>query len=702
MTQALELLKRLVRLWAPPKKLGVAAWAEAKRELSDKSPFPGRFRLAITPFLREPLEALSDAAVSEVVAQKSAQIGWTDGVLVNWLCQIIDEDPAPTMVLFPADKKGREFNAEKFMPAAEATPAVAEKLVTKSRARENRQDFKLFPGGWAKFIGSNSPGNVKSSTAKNLAVEEPDDCNLNIKGQGDAITMLEERGKRYPGAKMLVGGTPSIVGVSSVVNRMEFTDKRRWLVPCHHCGHEAALAWANVRWGKDASRSHPVYGDADVDSARYVCQECGGEWSNAERVANVRRGRWVATAEFRGKRGYYFNELMSVFPGSELSELVEKYLAARHAMEAEGDVHKMIVFWNQSLGLPWEYKGKTVDAESLERRVEDYPEWFVPWGGLVITVGVDVQHDRLAVVVRAWGEGEESWLVWAGELYGNVLEDGVWDELERVAVFRTYRHVSGANLNVSAVSVDSGDGQTADAVYKWARRANRRFGVARVMPIKGAKNADAEIFRKPGSPLEVDAQHKGAKYGLRPYMVGVGRAKDLLLGADENAGRVNLRDADGSTGRGPGRVHWYRGVRADYFEQLTAEVKAPARDLARGRAALKKVWQKKAGKRNEFLDCEVYALHAARALRLDTYTQATWKDLRTRLLQGSLFAGSVAEEPAIAVAGGADAATAEAETSSPADAEADAAPSAPVPVQQSRTLAPRPGGRRQRSAGIRL
>jgi len=721
MTQATEVLKRVVAHWAPPMKLGVAAWSEAKRNLSDKTPFPGPFRLWITPFLREPLEALSDPAVVEVDAQKSAQIGWTDGVLVNWLGEIIDEDPAPTMVLFPADKKGREFNAEKFMPAVESTECLADKLVTKSRALENRQDFKLFPGGFVKFVGSNSPANVKSTTAKNIAVEEPDDCNLNIKGQGDAITMVEERKKRYPGGKMLVGGTPSIVGVSAIVHRMELTDKRHYLVPCHHCNEPAALKWDNVRWSTEAGRGHPVYGDHLPETARYVCPSCGGEWTDAERVANVRRADalkrqgtagvgWQASAEFRGRAGFYFNELMSVFPGSELASLVEKYLSAKHAMDTEGDVTKMIVFWNQTLGLPWEYKGKTAEPEALARRVEDYPEWWVPWGGLVITVGVDVQHDRLAVVVRAWGEGEESWLVWAGELYGNVLEDGVWDELDTTVVFRSYRHVSGAEFNVSALSLDSSDGQTTDAVYRYVRRTNRKFGVARAMAIKGSTKADAELFRKPGSPLEVDAQHKAAKYGTRPYMVGVSRAKDLILGAEEQAGRINLRDSDTATGRGPGRLHWYRGVRADYFEQLTAEVKAPARDTKGGRK-LKNVWQRKAGKRNEFLDCEVYALHAARALRLDTYTQAAWKALATRLLQGNLFSGAgKAEVPVPAEAAQAEASPEGDAVHAEADVAAapEAAPSAglPVPVQLSNPI-PRPpapprGGRRMRSAGIRV
>lgn len=630
----------------------MAQWAAEKRYLSEKnSAFPGRFTFTLMPYLREPLECLSDRRVREVDAQKSAQIGWTDGVLCSWLGYIADEAPSPTMVLFPADKKAKEFNREKFDPMVEATPALAETLTTKSRAKENTQEYKNFPGGSIKFVGSNSPSNVKSTSARNLAVEEPDDCNLNIKGQGDSITLLEERGKGFDDRKMLVGGTPTITGVSAIAERMKLSDQRRWHVPCHHCGEAAPLDWKQVRWSSEPGRGHEVFGDALPHTARYVCAGCGGEWTNDEKNANVRRADtlqrqgvpgmgWVPGAAFNGVAGFYFIELMSPLGNSALDRLVEKYLRAKHALEAEGDITKMIAFWNATLGLPYEYTGTTGDARDYEKRVEDYPEWYVPWGALVLTVGVDVQHDRLAVVVLGWGEGEESWLVWFGELHGNVLEQDVWDELDRTVIFRSYRHVAGVDLAVSAISVDASDGQTADAVYAWTRRTNRKLGVDRVMAIKGATVATAELFRRPAGPLDVTAQHKAARHGLRTYMVGVSRAKDLILGSDENAGRINLRDADGSTGRGPGRMHWYRGVRADYFDQITAEVKAPGRNQAKG----KKVWQKKAGKRNEALDCNVYALHAARGLRLDTKPANWWTDLRQRILQGHLFASPPAAE----------------------------------------------------------
>lgn len=686
---SLNKLAKMVRAkWSPPLRRTVAEWAEANRYLSSKnSDMPGRFRLEVVPFIREVLECLTRPDVVEVDGQKSAQIAWTDGVVCNYLGYTADEDPSSTIVLFPADKKGKEFNVEKWEPMVEATPVLNEKLTTKSRAKENTQTWKNFPGGFIKFIGSNSPANLKSTSARRLIVEEPDDCNLNIKGQGDSITLLEERGKGFLDRKILAGGTPSIKGVSSIEARMELTDKRYWHVPCHQCDHAEPLRWEQVKYLQDAARQHPVYGAWQPETARYVCPGCGALWTNAEKNRNVRKGWWVASAPFRGRAGFYFNELMSPFHNSRLELLVEKYLAAMHALETEGDITKLIVFWNATLGLPWEFKSNVASADSLSARVEDYPEWFVPWGGLILTVGVDVQHDRLAVVVLAWGEGEECWLVWAGEFYGNVLERSVWDELDRTVVFRKYRHVSGVDLHVSALSVDVSDGQTGDAGYRYCRDTNRKFGVARAMPIKGARSPDAELFRRP-APLDVDAQHKGAKFGLRVYMVGVGRAKDLILGAEENAGRVNLRDADGTTGRGPGRMHWYRGVRADYFDQLTAEVKAPARDSRGSINKRKKVWQRKAGKPNEFLDCNVYALHAARALRLDTYSALQWAALRQSLLQGQLFSADAhpadVEESSIATPNaGADAAQIEAERSQPADVEADAVPSAVGPAKAS-------------------
>ena len=152
-----------------------------------------------------------------------------------------------------------------------------------------------------------------------------------------------------------------------------------------------------------------------------------------------------------------------------------------------------------------------------------------------------------------------------------------------------------------------------------------------MLAVKGSSNPDKEIFSK---PRPIDLKHrntKADKYGVQVYSVGVGKAKDLLI--DEHA-RINL------TGSGPGRIHFYRGVRADYCGQLLSEIKVPSRLNKH-----KKVWQKKVGVRNEALDCEVYALHAARSLGTHTMSAAKWALMENALLQAELFAEPKTEPP---------------------------------------------------------
>jgi phage terminase large subunit GpA-like protein len=86
-------------------------------------------------------------------------------------------------------------------------------------------------------------------------------------------------------------------------------------------------------------------------------------------------------------------------------------------------------------------------------------------------------------------------------------------------------------------------------------------------------------------------------------------------------------------------MHTTSQTRADYWDQVTAEVKAPHRSLRN-----QKVWQPRSGRRNEGLDCEVYAMHAARGLRLHMMTPAKWDQLEHELTQVDLFSAPVVDE----------------------------------------------------------
>lgn len=566
-----------------------------------------------------------DKNVRRIVCRKSAQIGWTESVILTIIGYFMAIDPRRMLVLFPREKTAIDFNSEKLEPMIEACPRLAELVNLISKAEGIRQLFKKFAGVFLKLVGSNSPGEVKSTSAPLVIVEEPDDCNLNVKGQGDSIKLAEERAKAYHNALIIIGGTPTITGVSAIDAEMAKTDRRKFHVPCHHCSESHVLAWENVQWQKDADHPHPVFGKHHPETARYACPACSGLWTDADRLRNIRRGKWIATAPFTGAAGFDdLNELYSPFPGSTMPRVVEKYLEAWRDFKA-GKGEKLITFWNSSLGRSYEYRSEVPAVDDLERRSEDYAEYTVPHGGLVLTMGIDVQHDRFAIMILAYGRDMESWLVFWGEEHGSTSDkgDGVWTALDRY-VERVFAHASGAQLQISAVSIDSSDGQTSDAVYTWVRR--RRQQRCTVMAVKGRSKADGEIFTLPPQhSIDHRSESKASKYGVKVHMVGTEKAKDLILGFTADGGRIKRYDraADGTlrTGRGPGRMHWYKGVRADFFDQLAdSEVKVP-----NSRAGGRRVWTLKAGRRNEALDCAVYAEHAARALRLHLFNDADWR-----------------------------------------------------------------------------
>ena len=604
--------------------MSVAQWAERYRVLAENTALPGRFSFQITPFLRGIVETINDKRVRKVVCQKSAQVGWTDGVMNNYIGYVIHVDPSSMAIMFPREATYKKYTELKLEPMITATPVLAPLVNLKSRSAENKQDLKQFPGGFLMLFGSNSTDGVKSTPIKRVCVEEPDDCNLNIKGQGDSIKLAEERVKSFHDSKILIGGTPTVAGISAIAQEMQASDQRSYWVPCHDCGEAHVLNWDNVTWQADGPAHHAVYGAAQPATAAYTCPHCGSLWNDAQKNRNVRRAEeqgfgWKAAADFHGVAGFYLNELYSSFPDSSLQRLVEKCLTADHEA-ATGELGAKIAFWNSTLGLPWEYQTDTPKASALATRAETYDELTVPWGGLILTAGVDVQHDRLAVVIRAWGKGEESWLVYWGEIFGSTLVPtaGAWIDLEALLT-RDIPHASGNSLRVRAVSIDGSDGNRTEIVHAFVRPRRARS----YMVVKGASEQTddrREIFAAP-KKVDLNRKHKPSKFGLDTFIVGTTRAKDLLL---EN--RLKL------DGAGPGTLHWYATVRPDYWEQLVSEVKAPSRTNR-----YRKAWQKLAGVRNEALDCEVYCLHAARSLKTNLMRDAHWSALDRQLRQRSLL-----------------------------------------------------------------
>ena len=184
-----------------------------------------------------------------------------------------------------------------------------------------------------------------------------------------------------------------------IESQYDESDKRQYFVPCEDCGTVQTLKWSNVKWEKDKP-----------ETAIYACEACGSVWDDAKRNRSVRKGQWVATADFTGVAGFHINGLYS--PWTVMSDAVRDFLVAKKAADT------LRVFVNTFLAETWEDEGETVGDIDFQSREADY-SYTLPDDVVVVTAGVDVQDDRLELEIVGWGRDEESWSIDYKTLYGD-------------------------------------------------------------------------------------------------------------------------------------------------------------------------------------------------------------------------------------------------------------------------------------------
>ena len=87
----------------PPENITVSEWAENYRVLDSKtSALPGPWRNDKTPYLKEIMDELINYDTERIIFVKPTQVGGTEA-LQNMLGYVIQQDPSPTMIVYPTD-----------------------------------------------------------------------------------------------------------------------------------------------------------------------------------------------------------------------------------------------------------------------------------------------------------------------------------------------------------------------------------------------------------------------------------------------------------------------------------------------------------------------------------------------------------------------------------------------------------------------
>ena len=546
------------------------------------------------------MDSLNDPTVDTTVVMKSAQAGASE-VVNNILGYYMAHDPGPVLFLQPTLEMAEAYRKDRISPMLRDTPQLA-KLVEDAKSRDSGNTLLhlQFPGGHLTLAGANSPASLASRPIRVVLADEVDRYPVSAGTEGDPLSLAAKRSVTFHDRRMVMVSTPTVKGASRIEAAYQESDQRHYHVPCPHCDQMQVLEWEQVK-----------FPDGQPAEAAYVCVHCASRWTEADRAAAVRAGEWRASAPFSGTAGFHLSELYS--PWRSLGEIASDFIAAKPYPE------RLRTWVNTSLGQTWEEAATAViEPHFLAKRAEDYALGTVPAGAGVVVAAVDVQGDRVELYVWGFGEGEECWLLDRVVIYGDPAEDFLWQQLlEQLG--KPLTAAGGALVVPRAVMVDTG-GLHTQVVYGFVRANRLRetpHGIQQILAIKGSKSADAPII---GVPTSQDVSLRGTRIpnGVKLWPVGSSTVKSLLYG------RLKIE----SPGRG--YVHFSAQLPEEVYEQITAE--RLITKYVRGFGTL--VWELQRGRRNEALDCFVYAYAGAVHLGMRRTSPQEWQRAR-EILHGA-------------------------------------------------------------------
>ena len=564
-----EYQKEALKFLQPPEDITVSEWADKYRVLDAKtSAMPGPWRTEHTPYLKGIMDEFNNYETEEIIYVKPTQVGGTE-CLQNMVGYIVQQDPAPTMIVYPTEMLAKSVSENRLQPMFKASPEL------RKRFDENSQLLELqFDGMYLTLAGSNSPSSLASKAIRFLFLDEVDKYPGASKKEADPISLAKERTKTFHNRKIFITSTPTLK-TGHIWKAMEDADiEKHYFVPCPHCGEYIELKWKQIHFPKEEGMSH-----ADrAEFATYVCQECGCVITDQDKPEMLRKGEWRTVKEntkFVRKVAFWMNTLYSPFV--RFSEIVKEFL------DSKDDPEKLQNFVNSWLAEPWEDTKLKTNADLVMERQTEYEEMIVPEWAKLLTAGVDVQENCLYWSIRAWGNYLTSQNIAHGQAFS-------FQEIERLMNLE-YQMPDSTPLVVALALIDSGN--DADTVYDFCAN-NSEWA----LPCKGSSNPMLSHYK-----LSKVNKSDSKAYGMNLVLIDTGKYKDMI------AGRMQKKNGSGS---------WmvYQGCDREYAEQVTAEHKV---NVKMGNGKVKQEWQQKTSHAdNHYLDCEVYAATAADILGVRT------------------------------------------------------------------------------------
>lgn len=468
-------------------------YAQKYRNLtSDVSTITGKFKYNITPYLKEIVDTLSPYHPAKIIGiMKGAQIGFTEGVLVNGMLWMIANNPGNCLALSANDDLSREMVESRLDQGIQS--CGIQHLIRPNTIRKRNQrtgdtsKYKEYAGGRAFFGGLNSIDKLaRQRSIKVGFFDDWDSAPLIDKDQGSLFELIQQRfSTAAKSMKQYYISTPE-TRPSNIEKVFLMGDQRKWFVPCPKCGTYIEILWATF---KDKNPVGVFFEKDDnghliEKSVGYICQECGEFFKEKHKYDINLEGKWISTAD-PIREGYYSYHISCFLSAPHMyswTDYVYKWLEIwKDGNESKS---KRKVFRNQVEGLPWEESIQNIHKNKLIKNTRNYEVGQVPNklskddgnGNIVLlTCACDlngtIDDARLDYDVFAWAENGSVYSIDHGSIgtyqpkssidrpmwtYRNEHPSNVWDYLFNEIINRTYYTDDEGERRIMMTGIDTG------------------------------------------------------------------------------------------------------------------------------------------------------------------------------------------------------------------------------------------------------
>lgn len=600
--------KSLRKKWLPRPPINPVDWLEQHFRLPPEltvdgvnywSPYKYPYQVGI-------VAAWHDPKIRKISVKAATQIGKTLTGVAG-LQSKLAASPAPAIVAGPTKDLIQSYSEVRLYPTLRLNPHFAAQMEPAHLAkwqRVNLADAVIYCG-W-----SGAPDSLGDRTAKYIVCYEVDKWNRSKSAEAHPFALVQERCRAYRyGWKMYFDGTPTLEDESLIEEMYLEGDRRRYHVPCPHCGKFQILVLEQIKGGKDADGVLRSPAEARR-FAHYECIECKQPIFEHHKPAMLRAGTWAREGERVEKDGSITGE--PVNPGDHASFHLPRWYSP--AASFGGVLEEFLTvkdnpillrnFVNSSKAEVWRVRQNVQDWETLKTtHTVEIGIGFCPEDAVALIATTDVQDDRFYTTIFAWRSDGGASLVTCGisAIPPNLSHKNpaAWAEVDRLVYETQYLTIDThrpVELRIHGVDC----GFRPQDVYEYCRRHPKTIAV------RGqdeSKNPAGWWITRPTHTGKNQQTIKGGSATI--FNIHVSAYKQSLLGKN------GLFENPATN---PGGFRCPIDTPNDYFRQVTNEALT---DVVDKKGYKKKEWRMiKSTLGNHYLDDTVYnfALAAAHGL----------------------------------------------------------------------------------------